>query len=241
MADRRAPNFWPRRTAPPSGERHAPIEVGRLHAFTDGVFAIAATLLVLELRVPELAERLSGAAQERALLRGLGALWPQFLAFGLSFVLIGRMWVLHSRFTWGLRRADAGLGQLNLLYLLTISLLPFSSALLGAHGNLRVSWWVYCLNLVLMEVCFLRLLTYAARHGNPSATTHAQWLGTRAQALAALLVFVLAALIAAWNVTAGELSTLLLIPAGALAHARRAPTPPDAAPDEDAPEAPAAR
>ena len=219
----RAPGFWQRRRRQEDREGRAPIEMGRLHAFTDGVFAIAATLLVLELRVPELAAGLSARAQEGALLRGLAALWPQLLAFLLSFVLIGRMWVLHSRFTWGLTRADGRLGQLNVLYLITISLLPFSSALLGAHGNLRLGWWVYCLNLILMELCYLRLLAYARQHGGASPASQRRWQDSGVQAWAALAVFVASAGIALWNVTVAECSMLLLIPMGWLVDGSREP------------------
>jgi TMEM175 potassium channel family protein len=95
----------------------------RLETFSDGVFAIAATLLVLDLRVPAV---------------GSGALWPQLLAqwpsyFGylVSFLTIGIIWVNHHALFALIERVDRPILFLNLLLLLVVSLIPFPTALLG--------------------------------------------------------------------------------------------------------------
>jgi uncharacterized membrane protein len=99
------------------------VTTSRLEAFSDGVFAIAATLLVLELHVPAV---------------GSGALWPQLLEqwpsyFGylVSFLTIGIIWVNHHALFALVKRVDRPILFLNLLLLLVVSVIPFPTALLG--------------------------------------------------------------------------------------------------------------
>jgi uncharacterized membrane protein len=91
--------------------------LGRLEAFSDGVFAIAITLLVLELAVAE------DAGSD--LVRGILEQWPSYLAYVTSFLTIGAVWMAHSAATGALRAADGVLYRLNLLVLLVASFLPF--------------------------------------------------------------------------------------------------------------------
>jgi uncharacterized membrane protein len=95
----------------------------RLEAFSDGVFAIAITLLVLEISVP--------AGAETHLLRAVLDQWPSYLAYVVSFSTIGAVWVAHSAITEYLVGADLGLVRLNLLPLLVVSFLPFPTKLLA--------------------------------------------------------------------------------------------------------------
>jgi uncharacterized membrane protein len=92
----------------------------RLDAFSDGVFAIAITLLVLELRVPD-----------GDLLHGLAALWPKYLSFALSFVTILIMWVNHHGLFLALRKSDAHILFTNGFLLLFVTFVPFPTAVLG--------------------------------------------------------------------------------------------------------------
>jgi uncharacterized membrane protein len=96
---------------------------GRLVAFSDGVFAIAVTLLVLEIQPP---------ADFGHLLRGLGALWSSYLAYALSFLLIGQVWVNHHVMFDRVRHVDRVVLFLNTLLLMVIAFLPFSTSLLAA-------------------------------------------------------------------------------------------------------------
>jgi uncharacterized membrane protein len=101
-------------------------ETGRLEAFSDGVFAIAITLLVLELKVP------LGTGLARQLLD----LWPSYVSFALSFVTILIMWVNHHASLHNLEHADARVLFANGFLLLTITFVPFPTAVLAAHlGN----------------------------------------------------------------------------------------------------------
>lgn len=95
----------------------------RLEAFSDGVFAIAITLLVLELNVPE----------GQHLWEQLKDEWPSFAAFFVSFWVIGIIWVNHHAVLDHLARADRGVLYLNLLLLFTVVFIPFPTALLAEH------------------------------------------------------------------------------------------------------------
>ncbi|MCG5443895.1 DUF1211 domain-containing protein [Micromonospora sp. NIE79] len=111
---------------------------GRLLSFSDGVFAIAVTLLVLEIQPPHDFGRL---------VQGLGALWPSYLAYTLSFLLIGQVWVNHHVMFDRVRHVDRWVLFLNTLLLMVIAFLPFSTSLLAdalrAEQGLRASVVVY--------------------------------------------------------------------------------------------------
>lgn len=103
-------------------------DTGRIEAFSDGVFAIAITLLVLEIKIPQA----HGAAE---LWRALGAQWPSYFAYVVSFLVIGVVWVNHHTLFGHLARVDRTLMFLNLLLLMLISVLPFPTAVVAQ--NLR--------------------------------------------------------------------------------------------------------
>src|SRR5215208_1625918 len=103
------------------------LSVGRLVAFTDGVFAIAITLLVLNFDEP--------TGPDSKVLHELTKQWPSLLAYFLSFVVIGRFWVVHHRVYTGVRRIDSGLIMLNLAYLAFVVLIPFTTEVLGDYSD----------------------------------------------------------------------------------------------------------
>jgi uncharacterized membrane protein len=129
-----------------------------LEAFSDGVFAIAITLLVLEIRVPE---------DTSHLLRELLDLWSSYLAYVISFLLIGLVWANHHVMFEHIRRSDRALLFLNTLLLMNVAFLPFTTAVLAAalrNGQgLRVAVVVYGLALVVGGVFFNAIWEYA-RH-----------------------------------------------------------------------------
>jgi uncharacterized membrane protein len=136
------------------------LPLGRLEAFSDGVFAIAITLLVLELSVSENA----GAH----LLSSILDEWPSYLAYLTSFMTIGVIWLQHSAITGALRTADATLFRLNLLVLLLASLLPFPTKLvaefIGDREPERVAVVVYGLVLLALSLAMTAFVRYAAEH-----------------------------------------------------------------------------
>src|SRR5215472_15319593 len=114
----------------------AGLSTTRLEAFSDGVFAVAITLLVLNLQVPQIT-----AISE--LVPRLVELWPKLLSYVLSFVLVGIYWVAHHNTFHYIKRSDRNLLWLNILLLLCIVFIPFPTALLGQYPELRVSIIIY--------------------------------------------------------------------------------------------------
>src|SRR5262245_3945423 len=136
------------------------LPLGRLEAFSDGVFAIAITLIVLELGV-------SSDAGEH-LLRSILHEWPSYLAYVTSFLTIGVIWLQHSAITGALRTADATLYRLNLLVLLLASFLPFPTKLIsefiGEENPERVASVFYGLTLMALSFALTVFVRYAAEH-----------------------------------------------------------------------------
>ena len=154
----------------PSEERDAGVgrasdrdekETGRIEAFSDGVYAIAITLLVLELKVPH---GLDAPGLRAALVQQ----WPAYVAFLVSFLTIGIMWINHHRLFDLLRRSDSGLLVLNGLQLLTVTVVPFPTALVAAymgHDGGRVAAAVYTGWSLVIGAAYNVLWRYAASPG----------------------------------------------------------------------------
>ena len=133
-------------------------DTSRLEAFSDGVFAIATTLLVLDLKVPL---KLSSAELRSALLDQ----WPGYLSFAASFAVIGIMWVNHHRMFQLIRRSTHGILLWNGLLLFMVSATPFTTALasayLGEEGQ-RLAAVVYCGWFLLTATVWNLMWRYAA-------------------------------------------------------------------------------
>src|SRR3954451_11150521 len=132
------------------------LEFSRIIAFSDGVFAIAITLLVLSLEIPENAHDLSHT---------LGQQWPDLLAYVLSFAVIGRLWVLHHRFFGEVTHFDGQLMSLNLAYLGLIVLIPFTTEELGDYGHTSTAAILYAANIGLTNLVGSLLVFDAVRRG----------------------------------------------------------------------------
>jgi len=133
----------------------------RLSALGDGVFAVAMTLLVLDLHVPVNGEIHS----ERDLWRALVALAPRLIPYLMSFLTLGIFWVGQqtqlNRFT----RSDRNLAWIHLGFLLVVSLMPFSTGLLAAFLTYRLALVVYWLNILLLGMALLASWRYALHAG----------------------------------------------------------------------------
>ena len=134
------------------------IEFGRIVAFSDGVFSIAITLLVLNLGIEK---GLPGGEIDNA----LWDLRENLLAFAISFAVIGRFWVVHHRFFGEVEAFDGRLIALNLLYLAWIVLIPFSSEVLGEYGGETAGVVVYSVNLAVVVMIGLLMGADARRRG----------------------------------------------------------------------------
>jgi len=149
-------------TPPPGGGRRArsahETEFGRIVAFSDGVLAIAITLLTLNLEVPKVSSDDSAALAD-----GIVDLAPHFFAYALSFAVVGRMWLVHHRFFATLVGFDGRLMAANLLYLSLIVLVPFASDLLGTYGEIDVAVITYAAVLGLASLVNVLMIRYALR------------------------------------------------------------------------------
>jgi uncharacterized membrane protein len=150
----------------PRGNQRPELERGRgperIEAFSDGVFAIAITLLVLEIRVPA-AEQIE---TPDGLVKALAALWPSYLGYVLSFATIGIMWANHHNLFRHVARVDHGLVLANLFLLLGVGFVPFPTALLAStlgEPSQQIGVLVYSGTFVAIAVAF-NLLWYRARH-----------------------------------------------------------------------------
>jgi uncharacterized membrane protein len=132
---------------------------GRLEALTDGIFAIAMTLLVLELKVPELPKTVSSSE----LLQRLAEAGPAFFSFLVSFLYCGLLWILHHLAMHFIRHIQIALAWLNLLFLMSISVLPFSCALLGHYLKNTAAQEIYFCNLFVSAFFLFLTWTFARR------------------------------------------------------------------------------
>src|SRR5215831_1984035 len=116
---------------------------GRMEALTDGIFAIAMTLLVLELKVPDLPKSVGSAE----LLHRISEEMPSLFSFILSFLYCGLLWVMHHLAMHFVRHLQIGLVWLNMLFLMSISTMPFSCGLLGHFLRNRAAQEIYFANM----------------------------------------------------------------------------------------------
>lgn len=210
------------RPGPDSQRAHAPTpiegrrssrgllaESSRVEAFSDGVLAIVITLLVLDLRAPE---------KPGVMLDELLQQWPVYTAYLASFGYVGVIWVNHHQLFTRIGAVDSGLLWRNLALLLTTSVLPFPTAVLGSafeHGNHRdqvVGLIFYALISATMASSWLLLFHYLAVNqrllaGHTPAAFFAQ---ERQRALIGVGFYLGAALLALWQPIAGLLIACLL-------------------------------
>src|SRR5262245_6258911 len=133
------------------------LPLDRFIAFSDGVFAIAITLLVLELPVPP---------NNVPLLPALLAQWPEFLGYFISFAFIGGIWIAHAELTKLMKCGDVVAYGINLLVLLFAALLPFTTRLMVTHltgSEVVIAVFLYDMNLLLDAVTLSFLMFYVAR------------------------------------------------------------------------------
>ncbi|MCL6527530.1 MAG: DUF1211 domain-containing protein [Thermaceae bacterium] len=196
----------------PSDPFESSEDKARIAGLSDGIFAIALTLLVLELRVPELANGLSLAQARSAFDQELLRLIPRLIFFALTFYVGSLTWLSHHRIFRHLERYDRRVLGLNLLFLAFISLLPFSTGLLS-HGDLPEAWWIYCFNIVALEILLAVLFGYALRKGFLEAQIpiqeHRRY---QVRMLVTPVVFALSAAIALLNLNLAYFVPLLLLP-----------------------------
>jgi uncharacterized membrane protein len=135
---------------------------GRLEAFSDGVFAVAITLLVLDLRVD--------TASSESLATQLGREWPSFVAYAISFFVIGILWVNHHALFALIGSVDRSLMFLNILLMMFVVTIPFTTATLAGYlsaggSNARVAVLLYGASAEGMAISFTVMLAHMINHG----------------------------------------------------------------------------
>jgi uncharacterized membrane protein len=138
----------------PAAQRRTGFSTARLEAFSDGVFAIAITLLVLDLNVPE-PDSLHG----KSLFDALVHQWPSYFAYLVSFLVIGIIWINHHAMCALARRVDRRTLFANLFLLLTVTVIPFPTRLLAAyltagHSDAHTAAAIYAVTMLVMGIAF---------------------------------------------------------------------------------------
>jgi TMEM175 potassium channel family protein len=142
-------------------------ETGRLEAFSDGVFAVAITLLVLTIKIPGVDVPASQLPNDKQLWSILLSEWPMLAAYITSFATIGVMWINHHRLYTHIKRTNTILMLLNLLLLLVIVFIPVPTALVAeylVHPDQHAAALLYSGTNVILAVCFNLLWRYASYH-----------------------------------------------------------------------------
>jgi uncharacterized membrane protein len=132
----------------------------RIVNLSDGVFAIAITLLVLDIRVPDIPENLVASELPRELL----SLWPKYLGYFLSFAGISIFWVIHHAIFRPIRAYDRTLLYLNFLFLMVVAFVPFPTSLLGEYGNYQLPVAIYAATLAIGRLLLTTIHWYSTRN-----------------------------------------------------------------------------
>lgn len=170
--------------------------VERLQALADGVFAVAMTLLVLDVRLPESVE----ATSNEELWRQVSGLGPQFAAYLLSFTMLGTFWLAQHTLLSLCERSDRMLAWAALAYLFFVSTLPFSASVLASHVHLSLAVGLYWFNLFGLGATLAWQIQHILR-ARLSQDTEALTL-VRRRLVAAQVLYAVAALVSLVNAPA---------------------------------------
>ena len=135
------------------------LRLGRIEAFSDGVFAIIVTLLVLDLKVPVL----TNPADVGELWQGMIAQLPRFLSWLISFIIVCKFWLNHHHVLGMARHADYGMVWINSIFLMGQSFIPFPTALIGQYSENVLAVSIFGLVFALNTVLFIVLQSYIQR------------------------------------------------------------------------------
>lgn len=194
-------------TATEPAERSTELE--RLIFFSDAIFAIAITLLVLDIKIPEI----PGTQAEAELPARLRDLAPNILSYVISFLVIASYWLTHHRIFAYIRRYDRRLLWLNIYFLLFVAFLPFPTGLMGRYGDTHFAFTFYALLQVAIGLLLAAIWWHASRqHRLIDAALGDREIRTQLlRILSVPLIFALSiGVAAAFGTTVGEFSWLLI-------------------------------
>lgn len=191
--------------------------IDRVNGFSDAVFAVAITLLILTITVPIVSDTSQLGGE-------LEAMWPKFVGFLISFVIIGSFWISHHVMFRHLERHKPGFLWINLFFLMFIVLLPFSTDLMSEYNNSVLAVVFYDLNMVAASSALMLLWWYMSYHEclvekdlDPALRRHLLFTQT-----SIMLIFLCATGIAFINISASQYFYFMLIPVNSiLEHVHR--------------------
>jgi uncharacterized membrane protein len=133
----------------------------RVTAFSDGLFVVAATLLVVSIDVPNIPDHLVSTMLPRA----LDDIVPQLVSYFVSFAVIVLFWFRHHELFGRMHSHDVGFVALNMVFLAFIAVLPFPTELVGKYGQEPISEVIYAINVLILSGLLTALFVYSERHG----------------------------------------------------------------------------
>jgi uncharacterized membrane protein len=139
------------------------ISKSRLEALTDGIFAIVMTLLVLEIAVPQILSHEPDVVRAE-LPKRLFDLWPKIFSYVISFIILGIYWRGHHRQFHYIKHSDGVLVWTNIVFLMAVSFLPFSTSLLGEYIDQQISVFIYGSNSIVIAFLLYIQWRYATDH-----------------------------------------------------------------------------
>jgi uncharacterized membrane protein len=161
----------------------------RLDGLTDAVFGVAMTLLVIDLRLPE-SFFPHGAGE---LTRAIIDLSTQFLAYAISFFVLGRRWMALAKLAARIDPITDRVAAWSLVHLFLVVCIPFSTMLVGRYGEFAPSIWVYAANIIVAALVMLRLMAFADKPADPA--DEYGWRGALVALIAVALISVVVSLI----------------------------------------------
>lgn len=195
---------------------HSGMRLNRINSFSDAVFAVAITLLVLNIRFPVIPKAIVDEKLPKELLK----LWPHYTAYVISFVVIGAFWVGHHRFFDHLARRDDWLLRLNLLFLMCIVFIPFPTNILSEYSRSRAAVILYAATLAVAGLVEC-LMTWYAMSGNRLLKSEHEYIHMRNAIVHNLnfsLVFLASIGVSYLNVQAAMYFWLVIIPSNFILH-----------------------
>ena len=138
---------------------HEDLGLERIIFFSDAVFAIAITILALEIRL----HNVDSSFTEKELTHALLTIWPKYLGYGIGFMTIGVLWISHHRKFRFIQRYDRNLMWLNLILLMFVAFIPFSTSIISEYGN-RTSTIFYAIVVSIASLASLCLWWYASNN-----------------------------------------------------------------------------
>ena len=193
----------------------------RIVNLSDGVFAIAITLLVLDIRVPDIPEGMVASELPATLL----SLWPKYLGYVLSFAVISTFWIVHHSIFRPIREYDRGLLYLNFLFLMFVAFVPFPTSLLGEYGDHQLPVAIYAGALAIGRLLLTAIHWYSTRDdrlvGEPQNPGEVRFYLIRG--LAMPVIFLLSIGVSFFSVGAAIWSWVVMIVVDAVVLRKRGP------------------